>query len=496
MKILLTGATGYVGRRLLDVLLSADHEVVCLVRDPERLDLDVSNYPNITLYKGDLLAYESLLNLDHDFDVAFFLVHAMHLKHKGFESLEEKMAHNFTKWIDQTHTSQIIYLSAIVNSDSLSPHLSSRLKVEQMLKASSVPATVLRAAIIVGSGSASFEIIRDLVEKLPVMVAPKWVKTRCQPIGIRNVLEYLVGVMQHPDTLDQTFDIGGPDIMTYEEILMSYASIRGLKRYIINVPVLTPRLSSYWLYFVTSTSYDLSRSLVESMKNEVICNDNRIQQLVPVDLQSFEEMIRSAFDKIKQHEVVSSWSDALSSSRFSQSFSSRIEAPKYGCFKDVRERYFKRNREEVIENVWNIGGETGWYSSSILWKIRGFMDKIVGGVGLNRGKRNDGTLHPGDAVDFWRVIVADKETGKLLLFAEMKMPGEAWLEFDILQDKKGYKLVQTATYRPRGLAGRLYWYLVFPFHELIFPRMIQKIVDLKHTPNSKTESESMYVHNR
>jgi uncharacterized protein YbjT (DUF2867 family) len=389
--------------------------------------------------------------------------------------MEAIAAANFVSLINATTARQIIYLSGIVNDADLSAHLLSRKNVEDILMRANAQLTVLRAAIIIGSGSASFEIIRDLVEKLPVMVAPKWLKTRCQPIGIRNVIEYLQGVLLKQESFHQTFDIGGTEILTYKQMLYGFAKMRGLKRLIITIPVLTPKLSSLWLVFVTSTTYSLARSLVNSMRNEVICNDTRIQQIVPTKILSYEESLQLAFDKISQKSVISSWKDAISLSTMDKNFLNNVQVPEHGVFTDKRQIEFVRNREEVIENIWRIGGNRGWYFGNWMWRIRGVMDKMVGGVGLRRGRRSETDLKAGDALDFWRVLLADKPNGRLLLYAEMKLPGEAWLEFRVKESEGKKILFQTATYRPLGLWGRLYWYSVLPFHGLIFPKMAENI---------------------
>lgn len=479
MKILLTGSTGYIGRRLLPVLIENGHHVVCAVRDKRRFDWDDFNsdlLKNISVVEADMIDAESLKQLPFDIDAAYYLVHSMSSSNPDFTSQEEQSARNFVGYINTTSAKQIIYLSGIVNDQDLSDHLLSRKNVEDILKESKAPLTVLRAAIIIGSGSASFEIIRDLVEKLPVMIAPKWLKTRCQPIGIRNVVEYLQGVLLNTETFHQNFDIGGTDILTYKQMLFGFAKVRGLKRWIITVPVLSPKLSSLWLLFVTSTSYSLARSLVSSMKNEVICKDHRIQELVPINLLSYEETLQIAFERISQRNVVSSWKDSISLSTMSKDFLNNIQVPQHGVFTDKRQVAFDRAKQEVIENIWSIGGERGWYFGNWMWRIRGLMDKIVGGVGLRRGRRSQTDLKPGDALDFWRVLLADKESGRLLLYAEMKLPGEAWLEFKIKEAGGHHILHQTATFRPLGLWGRLYWYSVLPFHGLIFPKMAKNIV--------------------
>ncbi len=479
MKILLTGSTGYIGRRLLPVLVEAGHHVICLVRDQRRFDWeDFSEdfLKQVSVLEVDLSDPQSFALVPTDIDAAYYLVHSMSSSNSDFTEMEANSAKNFVTFLNTTSAKQTIYLSGIVNDADLSAHLLSRKNVEDILKSANAPLTVLRAAIIIGSGSASFEIIRDLVEKLPVMVAPKWLKTRCQPIGIRNVIEYLQGVLLKKESFHQTFDIGGTEILTYKQMLYGFAKMRGLKRLIITIPILTPKLSSLWLVFVTSTTYSLARSLVNSMRNEVICHDTRIQQLVTTKILSYEESLQLAFDKISQKSVISSWKDAISLSTMDKKFLNNVQVPEHGVFTDKRKIEFERNKEEVIDNIWSIGGNRGWYFGNWMWRIRGVIDKMVGGVGLRRGRRSETDLKAGDALDFWRVLVADKPNGRLLLYAEMKLPGEAWLEFKVKENDGKKILFQTATYRPLGLWGRLYWYSVLPFHGLIFPKMARNIV--------------------
>jgi len=480
MKILLTGSTGYIGRRLLPVLVEAGHHVVCLVRDQRRFDWDDFSedfLKQVSVVEVDLSDPSTFTFVPTDIDVAYYLVHSMSSSNPNFTDMEAISATNFVALINSTTAKQIIYLSGIVNDADLSAHLLSRKNVEDVLKQAHAPLTVLRAAIIIGSGSASFEIIRDLVEKLPVMIAPKWLKTLCQPIGIRNVIEYLQGVLLKQESFHQTFDIGGTEILSYKQMLYGFAKMRGLKRLIITIPVLTPKLSSLWLVFVTSTTYSLARSLVNSMRNEVICNDTRIQQIVPTKILSYEESLKLAFDKISQKSVISSWKDAISLSTLDKNFLNNVQVPEHGVFTDKRQIEFERNKEEVINNIWCIGGKRGWYFGNWMWRIRGVLDKMVGGVGLRRGRRSETDLKAGDALDFWRVLLADKPNGRLLLYAEMRLPGEAWLEFRVKESDGRKTLFQTATYRPLGLWGRLYWYSVLPFHGLIFPRMAKNIVE-------------------
>ena len=479
MKVLLTGATGYIGRRLLPVLLAKGHEVTCLVRDKRRFDYeDFSPTPTerIEVIEGDLTKAASLKHLPKDIDLAYYLVHSMSNSYQQFDALESQAASGFASYMRTTKARQVIYLSGIVNQQQLSRHLSSRKKVESILQLSGVPLTVLRAAIIIGSGSASFEIIRDLVEKLPIMVAPKWLNTWCQPIAIRNVIEYLECVMLKAETFDRVFDIGGPDILTYRQMLQGYARVRGLKRMILTVPVLTPKLSSLWLYFVTSTSYPLARSLVDSMTVEVTCQEGNIEQIIPLEQISYEKALKLAFNKINERNIVSSWKDSISDLTLQSNFLDFVEVPTHGCLRDKREVEFDRETREVLNNLWEIGGQRGWYFGNFLWEIRGLIDKIFGGVGLRRGRRSPNDLKAGDALDFWRVLLADKEDKRLLLYAEMKLPGEAWLEFKIREDPGKKTLVQTATFRPLGLWGRIYWHLLVPFHGIIFPQMAKNIV--------------------
>lgn len=476
MKILLTGSTGYIGKRLLPVLVEAGHEVICCVRDRKRFNPSDSVKDKIKVVEVDLLDEASLENIPEDIDGAYYLVHSMSTS-KDYQELEERSAVNFRKRLEMTQVKHVIYLSGIVNEEELSKHLSSRKNVEEELGKGRYHFTTLRAGIIIGSGSASFEIIRDLVEKLPVMITPKWLNTKCQPIGVADVIAFLSKCLFEPKTYDQNFDIGGPDILTYKEMLLEFAAARKLKRRILVVPVMTPKLSSYWLYFVTSTSYKLATSLVNSMKIEVVCRDNRINDMLNVKPLTYHASLERAFNKIESNAILSSWKDSYASSGISFNISEFIEVPTYGCFVDQRKRKVA-NRKSSIQKIWSIGGKTGWYYGSWLWSIRGLLDKMVGGVGLRRGRTNPTSIQVGDAIDFWRVLYADKKEGRLLLFAEMKLPGEAWLEFKMIDGE----LQQTATFRPLGLMGRLYWYAVLPLHGFIFRGMLKRLATRKRNP--------------
>lgn len=471
MKILLTGANGYIGMRLLPALLEAGHEVVCAVRDPNRLSVHPETRKQITVVQVNFLEEPQPGRLPDDLDAAYYLLHAMSTSTRDFHLREAQAALNFNRYMEWARPRQVIYLSGIVNEQNLSRHLKSRKNVEDILYKGPFNLTVLRAGIIVGSGSSSFEIIRDLGEKLPVMIAPKWALTRTQPIAIRDVIAFLTGVLGREETYGQSFDIGGPDVLTYKEMLQKYARVRGFRNWIITVPLMTPRLSSYWLYFVTSTSYKLAVNLVDSMKMEVVAHDDRLRQLLGIQTHTYEEAIQMAFRKIEQNAVVSSWKDSLVSGRFDQNLGKYVQVPQYGVLTDHKSMKIK-DREAVLDKIWKIGGKNGWYYANWLWLFRGFLDRLNGGVGLRRGRTHPDRIYPGDALDFWRVLLADRERGRLLLFAEMKLPGEAWLEFWIDDNNVLY---QNATFRPRGLKGRLYWYSMLPFHYFIFGGMIRKI---------------------
>lgn len=477
MNILITGANGYIGQRLIPVLLEEGHQLYCCVRNRNRFETE-HQHEKVIIIEIDFLYNIDTIIFPVEIDVAFYLVHSMNTQ-DDFAAPEAAVATNFLTKIQATKCRQIIYLSGIVNETNLSKHLESRLRVENILRAGTTNVTVLRAGIIVGSGSASFEIMRDIVEKLPVMITPKWLNTLCQPIAIRNVIQFLSGAMLKENTYNNDFDIGGPEVLSYKNMLLKFAEVRNLKRKIFTIPVMTPKLSSYWLYFVTSTSYPLAVNLVNSMKVNVVCRENDLAQQLGIELLPYKSAVQMAFEKIEQHMVLSSWKDAFSSSGAPQTMMNYVEVPRFGCFKDIKWREVKGELNGVLANIWSIGGERGWYYANALWKVRGMMDKFVGGVGLRRGRTDPLQIHPGDALDFWRVLIADKENKRLLLFAEMKVPGEAWLEFKIMKKDNKQYLRQTATFRPRGVWGRLYWYSVLPFHYFIFNGMINNLLKVE-----------------
>ena len=470
-KILVTGSTGYIGKRLVYQLLEQGHEVYALSRI-KGFGLQTKGHPRLKSLYGDLRDPKSIEPFPQEIDAAYYLVHSMGKEVPNLVEEETAAARHFLEEIEKTHCKQILFLGGIIeNEETLSHHLRSRLGVERVLQSGKVPCTVFRASLIIGSGSASFEIIRDLVEKLPLMIAPRWVKSQCQPIAIRDVLFYLKESLLNPACFNKTFDIGGPEAMTFQEVLLRYAAYRKLKRIILDVPCLTPRLSSYWLLLITSVRFSICRHLVESMKQNTRKLNREIDAVLPHPCISYEESLALAFQKIAQNEVVSTWMDAcdLKSSRGDiQEF---IEVPKEGCFKDIQTLPLKIPVEEVKKRIWSLGGTKGWYSMDWAWRLRGLIDKLFGGAGLNRGRKHPSELEVGDTVDFWRVLLADDEKGHLILFAEMKLPGEAWLEFKIEKQS----LIQTATFRPKGFFGRLYWIFSLPFHWVIFRNMAKGI---------------------
>ena len=478
MNILLTGANGYIGLRLLPTLLEADHHVIALVRDRARFPCaqfqPFLEDGRLTLLEGDMLDPSRLPTPPPRIDAAYYLLHSMGAG-TGFQEREATCARNFTEWLESAACRRVIYLGGLVPAGPLSQHLQSRENVNTILRSGEIPVTTLRASIIVGSGSASFEIIRDLVEKLPFMITPRWTATRCQPIAIRNVIGYLTGCLDTPETIGRELDIGGPEILTYRDLLRQYSETRVLRRWFIPLPLLSPGLSARWLRFVTTATLPLAKSLIESLRNETICQNHQIEKIIPQQLITYQEAIRLAFTTIAQNRVPSSWIDSLASGRLNPDFLRSIRVPEHGVLRDLQCVSLGADREKVISRVWSLGGSYGWPSMNWAWRVRGWMDRLVGGTGLRRGRRHPSELRAGDALDFWRVVMADRtsdpDSARLILYAEMKLPGEAWLDFEITRGE----LRQTATFRPRGLIGRLYWYSILPLHMLLFPQMALRL---------------------
>lgn len=472
MNILVTGANGYIGRRLIDALLSDGHRIYGVMRRPDQArQLHHEREDNFYPIQADLDQLKPDAFADIDIDAAYYLVHGMNSKEGNLVERESRAARDFSMVMKQQGCRQIIYLGGITPPGPLSDHLASRLQVEQELKSSGVALTTLKSAIVVGSGSASFEIMRDLVEKLPIMIAPRWLNSRCQPIAVRDCIGYLVDVLGKTECFNRSFDIAGPDVMTYRDMLLTFARKRFLRRLIIPIPLLTPKLSSLWLTLVTAVPFSLSRNLVNSLVHDMVADTSGIQALLPRTCLNYEQSLDRAFERVQSDNVFSRWSDGMGHVKTSPK---DIFVPFKGCFKDIR-IVETPQPDKSLQRVWSIGGKHGWYCGSFLWKCRGIIDKMIGGVGLRRGRRNQYEISSGDVIDFWRVLLADHDNRRLLLYAEMKLPGEAWLEFKLVREDKVDKLVQVATFRPRGLLGRLYWYSVLPLHSFIFPGMAKAI---------------------
>lgn len=478
MRILLTGANGYIGMRLLPVLVEAGHDVTCVVRDRKRFKPSEDVLSKVNVIEFDFLQPENaLLHFNKkEYDVAYYLIHSLGDTSTTLKEYELRSVGCFILVASLCHVRQIVYLGGISNEAKLSSHLMARKVVKDVIIRSGIPYTIFEAGIIVGSGSVSFEIIRDLTEKLPVMIVPRWLNSRCQPIAVRNVINYLHLCLLNEQTFYKTFEIGGPDVLSYKKMLLDFANVRGYKRYIFPLPVVFPGLSAYWLYLTTSANFTIAKQLVESMKSDVICKEHSIQQIIPQTLIPYREAIKLAFRRIEQNMVLSSWTDAASSSLTRLDVNQFIEVPINGCYIDRRWMDIDPEKvDEVTDRIFGIGGKNGWFYADKLWRIRGFMDKMVGGVGMERGRRSDVDIQAGEVLDFWRVLLADRKRGRLLLFAEMKLPGEAWLEFSIVKNKNRSVLKQIATFRPDGILGRNYWYMMLPFHYFIFRNMLKRI---------------------
>jgi uncharacterized protein YbjT (DUF2867 family) len=471
--ILVTGATGYIGGRLVPQLLSRGYDVRCLARDPNRLR-SRSWESQVEIVAGDVLDRASLVPALEGCRSAYYLVHSMAGGTGSFRDRDLQAAQNFAAAVGEAGLERIIYLGGLGRRDEQpSKHLSSRHEVGEILRAGTVPTTELRAAMIIGSGSASFEMLRALVKRLPVMVCPRWVSNRTQPISIRSVLAYLVGSLETPATAGLVFDIGGPDVLTYKEMMERFAAILGRRRWIFVVPVLTPRLSAYWANLVTPVPASIAFPLIEGLKSETICEDDRIKSLVLVEPIGFDAAVRLALEKIRQHEVATRWTNASMPGRDQP----RVPFdPRDFPIHDEQTVTCDCPAATLFDQVQRVGGDRGWYYADMLWEVRGWIDRVIGGVGLRRGRRDPTNVFLGEAIDFWRV--EDMVPGeRLLLHAEMKVPGDAWLEFRALplEDGSRSQLIQTAFFRPLPFWGRLYWNVLHPIHRLIFRGMARNI---------------------
>ncbi|MCA9253563.1 MAG: SDR family oxidoreductase [Phycisphaerae bacterium] len=490
MRIFVTGATGYIGGRLVPRLLDAGHEVVCGVRDRRKLDARPwSNHPNLVVVKSDANDRVQLGENMCKCDAAYYLIHSMLAVGPKYRKHDRTLAENFARAASDAKVKRLIYLGGLGETGSgLSEHLKSRREVEVALKSTDVPVTVLRAAMIIGSGSASFEILRYLVARLPVMITPRWVSTECQPIAVRNVIHYLTECLNVPETVGQTLDVGGPDVLTYRALMQSMAQSLGLqKRIVIPVPVLTPRLSSLWIHLVTPINRRIARPLAEGLRNRVVCRNENAKRLMPQDLLSVKDAIDAALGKQASDQMETSWSDAGVMPGDPSWAGGKI-------YIDRRSIDIAATPRDVFRVLCQLGGENGYFSSPFLWRLRGLIDRLMGGPGLRRGRRSSDTIAYGDALDFWRVTGIE-ENRWLQLSAEMRLPGIAKLEFEIrgaANRSNNVTLVQTAKFSPRGILGRLYWLSVIPFHNIVFAGMLQGICD--RTVETRTHGSPKNLH--
>jgi uncharacterized protein YbjT (DUF2867 family) len=471
--ILVTGSTGYIGGRIVPHLLDAGYQTRCLVRDPARLQ-GRAWYNRVDIITGDVLQPETLPEAMQNIDVAYYLIHSL-AGGTGFHKIDIMAAQNFSKAAKKAGIKRIIYLGGLGNPDTdLSQHLRSRQLTGDALRESGIPVTEFRAGVIVGSGSLSFELIRYLTERIPVMICPRWVYTKIQPIAIGDVIEYLVAAINVPESSDQIIEIGGADVITYGEMMSGYAKARGLKRWLIPVPLLTPRLSSYWVHLMTPVPANIAKPLIEGLRNEVIVRDDKARSLFPNNHPvSYQKAVELALQKLEAGSVETAWSDALVSS----------QGEKEPVFLKTHEGMIIEHRQKIVdvlpENVYRVftslGGKQGWLYMNWAWKFRGIMDRLIGGVGMRRGRRDPVDIRIGDVLDFWRVeeVIPNR---MIRLRAEMKVPGRAWLQFQVLSKKDGRSVLsQTAFFAPKGLAGLSYWYILYPIHRIIFSGMIREI---------------------
>jgi uncharacterized protein YbjT (DUF2867 family) len=482
LPCLVTGATGYIGGRLVPELLAAGHRVRVMTRSPER----IRDHPwsdRVEIVRADAGDEEQVVAACEDADVAYYLIHALG-SGASFEETDRHTASVMARAVRTAGVGRLVYLGGLEpEGEDLSPHLRSRGEVATILLDSGVPTVVLRAAIVLGSGSASFEMLRYLTERLPVMVTPRWVHSLIQPIAVRDVLRYLVGCAALPPEVHRSFDIGGPDVMNYAEMMQRYATVAGLpRRRILPVPIFTPSLSSHWVGVVTPVPASIARPLVESLRNTVVCREHDIAEYVPdppEGLLGFDQAVRLAVQRVNDFAVATRWSSASVPGAPSDPLPTDPDWAGGSLYVDDRTTTTTAHPEAVWRVVEGIGGDAGWYSFPLAWEARGWLDRLVGGVGLRRGRRDPHDLYVGDALDFWRVEELD-EGSLLRLRAEMRLPGLAWLEFHVEHDDSaggaaGSRLRQRATFAPRGLLGHLYWWAVTPFHGIVFGSMLRNI---------------------
>ena len=490
---LVTGATGYVGGRLIRELVQRGLRVRALARYPDRLR-DFPWVDQIEIAEGDAGDPESLSAAMQGVSVAYYLLHSLQ-QGKELEFEESRIAENFAQCAKNAGIKRIVYLGGLAPDlpmAEMSPHMRSRVEVGRILRDSGIPTIELRAAVIIGSGSASFEMLRYLTERLPAMITPRWVRTQTQPIAVRDVLRYLVLSAELPPEVSRTFDIGGPDVLAYQDMMQRYAKVAGLpKRLIFPINLLTPKLSSHWVGFVTPVPRAIARPLVLSLRYPAVCSESDIKEFIPdppEGLFPFDESVALALTRIQDAQVTTRWSNASTPGAPSEPLPSDPDWAGGTLYEDVQVLNSTATPQELWAAVDCIGGDNGWYSAKLLWEIRGFIDRLVGGVGLRRGRRDPHELHVGETVDFWRV--EERQAPELLrLRAEMKMPGRAWLEFVVTEGENGGStLTQRAVYWPRSFTGHAYWWSVAPFHALVFPPMVRHIVERAELRSVPTQS--------
>jgi uncharacterized protein YbjT (DUF2867 family) len=475
--VLVTGATGYVGGRLVPRLLQQGYAVRVLVRDASRLIVGRDWTSEVEVVEGDVLKPETLAGVMRDVWVAYYLIHSMS-GNKDFHERDIQAARNFGDAASAAEVERIIYLGGLGDPDAnLSTHLRSRHVTGDILRESGIPVTEFRAGVLVGSGSISFEMVRHLTERLPIMISPRWVFTDTQPIAIRNALAYLIRALEVPESAGQVIEIGGADVLTYRDMMIIYAEVRGLRRLVIPVPALTPGLSSHWVQFITPIPNSIARPLIEGLRNESTADTTLARELFPeIELFDYEAAVTLALERLDAGDVETSWSDSLVSSQGTHV--PVILTSHEGMMLEKRERIVEAPPNEVYQTFIGIGGERGWLAHNWAWQLRAFLDKIIGGVGFRRGRRHPDELRAGEALDFWRV--EELQDGRLMrLRAEMKVPGKAWLQFkaDPQSDQKT-RLTQTAYFAPHGLFGLLYWYMLYPIHGLVFGGLIRRLGEL------------------
>ncbi len=470
LRVLVTGATGYIGGRLVPRLLAKGHRLRCVARNPSRLE--GYPWPGVEIVQGDLEDPAATARALQGIEVAYYLVHSM-AAGEAFREHDRVMALAFGRAAAAAGVRRIIYLGGLGDPATVrSKHLISRQEVGRCLAAGGVPVIEFRAAVIVGSGSASFEMIRHLIERLPVMIAPIDLNTRCQPIGIRSMMEYLGEALDHPAAAG-IYEIGGEDVLSYREMMLRYARIRGLRRFILSFPVRSPGLSSRWVDLLTPIPSGIARPLVESLQTEVVVRSDRARNTFRVQPTGYDEAVQLALKRMAEDSVETTWASSLSSLTHDQPEADVLGSHE-GMLLDRRRRRVKAAPARVFEAICMLGGEQGWPAGNALWQLRGVMDRMIGGVGMRRGRRHHRELRIGDPVDFWRVEALE-DPHLLRLRAEMKLPGRAWLQFEVLPDAAGSRVEQTAFFEPHGIPGYLYWYFFLPFHRFIFPGMIDSL---------------------